>query len=169
MFFGTIFWDVILGWYYNMLGWKLSKQTSYWSITGFFFSVKNHNRFSSQNIVPKNMNKSKVLPSTLYSIFCDWSLECRQNRSVFPLFHQSESTRLFFCLTFWLLAFLLRWILRLLCHPPCTITAQSKIWILHHSNLARLEIMSNLGLDYFTWSLFSIVILNEKSCHLMTF
>ena len=52
MSFGTIFWYVILGWYYNILGWKLSKQTSYWSKTGFFFSVKNHN-FSSQNIIPK--------------------------------------------------------------------------------------------------------------------
>ena len=34
----------------------------------------------------------------LYSlhIYCYWSIECRQNRSVFPLFHQSESTRLIF-------------------------------------------------------------------------
>ena len=38
MSFGTIFSDVILGWYYNNLGWKLSKQTSYWSKTGFFLS-----------------------------------------------------------------------------------------------------------------------------------
>ena len=49
---------------YNILGWKLCKQTSYWSKTGFFFSVKNHNKFSSQNIVilsrnnvPKYCNK----------------------------------------------------------------------------------------------------------------
>ena len=54
--FGMIFWDVILGWYYNILGWKLSKQTSYWSKTGFFFSVKNHNKFSSQNIVISSQN-----------------------------------------------------------------------------------------------------------------
>ena len=27
MSFGTIFWDVILGWYYDILGWKLCKQT----------------------------------------------------------------------------------------------------------------------------------------------
>ena len=56
MSFGTIFSDVILGWYYNIFGWKLSKQTSYWSKTGFFFSVKNHNNFSSQNIVISSQN-----------------------------------------------------------------------------------------------------------------
>ena len=44
---------VILGWYYDILGWKLCKQTSYWSKTGFYFSVKNHDKFSSQNIVLK--------------------------------------------------------------------------------------------------------------------
>ena len=26
----------------------------------FFLSVKNHNKFSSQNIIPKDMNKSNV-------------------------------------------------------------------------------------------------------------
>ena len=56
MSFGTKFWDVILGWYYNILGWKLSKQTSYWSKTGFFFSVKNHNKISSQNLVNSSQN-----------------------------------------------------------------------------------------------------------------
>ena len=29
MSFGMIFGNVILGWYYNILGWKLSKQTSF--------------------------------------------------------------------------------------------------------------------------------------------
>ena len=38
MSFGMIVWDIIFGWYYNILGWKLSKQTSYWSQTGFFLS-----------------------------------------------------------------------------------------------------------------------------------
>ena len=38
MSFGTIFWDVILGWYYNILWWKLCKQTSYWYKTVFFLS-----------------------------------------------------------------------------------------------------------------------------------
>ena len=56
MSFGTIFWDVILGWYYNILGWKLSKQTSCWSKTVFFVSVENHNKFSSQNIVISSQN-----------------------------------------------------------------------------------------------------------------
>ena len=37
MSFGTIFWDVILGWYYDIFWWKLFKQTSYWSKTEFFF------------------------------------------------------------------------------------------------------------------------------------
>ena len=45
--------------------WKLSKQTSYWFKTGFSFSVKNHNKFSSQNFrhyvhvrkSPDDMNK----------------------------------------------------------------------------------------------------------------
>ena len=42
------------------MGWKLSKQTSYWSKTGFFFSVKNHNTFWSQNIViPSQSNAQK--------------------------------------------------------------------------------------------------------------
>jgi len=59
MSFGTIFWDVILGWYYDILGWKLCKQTSYWSKTGFSFSVKNHNKFSSQNIVLKGHEQVK--------------------------------------------------------------------------------------------------------------
>ena len=36
--------------------WKLSKQTSYWSKTGFSFSVKNHNKFSSQNLVISSQN-----------------------------------------------------------------------------------------------------------------
>ena len=31
--------------------WKLSNQTSYWSKTGFSFSVNNHNKFSFQNMV----------------------------------------------------------------------------------------------------------------------
>ena len=62
MFFGTIFWNVILGWYYDILGWyydilgwKLCKQTSYWPKTGFF-SVKNYYKFSSQNIVISSQN-----------------------------------------------------------------------------------------------------------------
>ena len=46
-YFRTLFWDdiTIICW------WKLSKQTSYWSKTGFFFSVKIHNKFSFQKIV----------------------------------------------------------------------------------------------------------------------
>ena len=57
--FDTIFWNVLLGWYYDILGWKLSKQTSYWSKTGFFSSVKkiimNFHKIviSSRNNVPK--------------------------------------------------------------------------------------------------------------------
>jgi hypothetical protein len=47
---GTIFWDVILGWYYDI------KQTTYWSETGCVFSVKNHTNFSSQNIVISSQN-----------------------------------------------------------------------------------------------------------------
>jgi hypothetical protein len=35
---------------------KLSKQTSYWSKTGFSFSVKNHNKFSSKNMVISSQN-----------------------------------------------------------------------------------------------------------------
>ena len=62
MSFGTIFWDVILGWYYDILGWKLCKQTSYWSKTGFFSQLKIilnfHPKITSQNFVPKDMNKS---------------------------------------------------------------------------------------------------------------
>jgi hypothetical protein len=49
--FCMVLWDVILGWYYNMLEWKLSKQTSYWSKTGFPFSGKNRNNFSSRTIL----------------------------------------------------------------------------------------------------------------------
>ena len=45
-----------MGWYYNILGLKLNKKTSYWSKTGFFFSVKNQNKFSSQNIVISSQN-----------------------------------------------------------------------------------------------------------------
>ena len=63
-----VLWDVILGWYYNILEWKLSKQTSYWCKT-VFFSLKNHNKFSSQNNVPKyskkDMNKFKDLSQQL--------------------------------------------------------------------------------------------------------
>ena len=40
MIFDTIFWDIILGWYYDILGWKLSKQTSYWSKKEFFSPLK---------------------------------------------------------------------------------------------------------------------------------
>ena len=51
MSFGNIFWDVILGW-------KLCKQTSYSRPKlFFFFSFKNHNKFSSQNNVPKYRTK----------------------------------------------------------------------------------------------------------------
>ena len=80
MSFDTIFWDVILGWYYNILGWKLSKQTSYWSKTGFCFSVKNHNIFLSQNNVPKYCTKGheQVSSSHLMRI---------------PLFQNSTSVR----------------------------------------------------------------------------
>ena len=49
----TLFSDVSLGWYYNISGWKLIKQTSYWSKKFFFLSVKNHHKFSSQNNVRK--------------------------------------------------------------------------------------------------------------------
>ena len=49
MSFGTIISDVILGW-------KFNKQTSYWSKTGFFLSVKNHDKFSSQNIIRSSQN-----------------------------------------------------------------------------------------------------------------
>ena len=47
MSFGTICWDENF----------VFKQTSYWSKTGYFFSVKNHNKFSSQNKVPKYRTK----------------------------------------------------------------------------------------------------------------
>ena len=46
-------------WYY-ILGWKLSKQTSYWSKTGFFFSVKKVNNIFIPNyrdIIPKYHTK----------------------------------------------------------------------------------------------------------------
>ena len=55
MSFGTKFWDVILGWYYNILGWKLSEKL----LVGpkqVFFSVGNHNKFSSQNIIISSQN-----------------------------------------------------------------------------------------------------------------
>ena len=50
--FGTIFWDDIM----IICWWKLSKQTSYWSKTGFFFSVKKVNNIFIPNccdIIPK--------------------------------------------------------------------------------------------------------------------
>ena len=43
----------ILGHYFGV---KIDKQTSYWSKSGFFFSVKNDNKFSSQNIVVSSQN-----------------------------------------------------------------------------------------------------------------
>ena len=65
MSFCTIFWYVILGW------WKIGKQTSYWSKTGFFLSLKNkqcfhpkllrhHPKIMFKNIVQKDMNKFKL-------------------------------------------------------------------------------------------------------------
>ena len=69
MSFGTIFRDFNLGWCYDILIWKLGKQTSYWSKTGFLsqliiiinFHTKiwlyYHYKITSQNIVPKDMNK----------------------------------------------------------------------------------------------------------------
>ena len=79
-----LFSDVILGWYYHILGRKfvmiIGKQTSYWSKTGLCLSLPvkkvNNNKFSSQNIVissqnnvSKNnvqddMNKSKMIKRT---------------------------------------------------------------------------------------------------------
>ena len=63
-YFCKIFWDNIM----IICWWKLSKQTSYWSKTGFFSQLKNQTIFSSQiivissrkkykNIVQKDMNK----------------------------------------------------------------------------------------------------------------
>ena len=46
--------------WYDILEWKLSKQTSYWSKTVFFVFLRSHNKFSSQNIVilsPNNVSK----------------------------------------------------------------------------------------------------------------
>ena len=48
MSFGTIFWDVILGRYFGMLFWD--DIAIFWDET-VFFSLKNHNKISSQNIV----------------------------------------------------------------------------------------------------------------------
>ena len=39
-----------------ILGGKLGEQTSYWSKAVFFLSVKNHIKFSSQNIVTSSQN-----------------------------------------------------------------------------------------------------------------
>ena len=62
--FGAIFWDIILGWYYNILGWKLCKQTSYWSKTVFFSQLKIitnfHPKITSQNIIRKDTNKPQI-------------------------------------------------------------------------------------------------------------
>ena len=66
--------------------WKLSKQTSYWFKTGFSFSVKNHNKFSSQNFrhyvhvrkSPDDMNKFKKTTASLLGHHCSscWFSVC---------------------------------------------------------------------------------------------
>ena len=72
MSFCTIFSYVILGWYHdNLLMIKLSKQTSYWSNTGFFSQLKKvnnififhptlswwHSKITYKIILQKDMNK----------------------------------------------------------------------------------------------------------------
>ena len=75
------------------------------------------------SLSPRTGKVWQLLP--MIAVFVEFS-RCRQNRSVFSLFHQSESTRTLlrrgqrrrcFCLHFGCLCFLLRWILRLR-HPP---------------------------------------------------
>ena len=60
MSFDTIFWAVISGWYYNILGWKLYKQTSYWSKTGFFSQLKIIIKFHPKLFVITSMYKNRL-------------------------------------------------------------------------------------------------------------
>ena len=61
MSFCTIFSYIILGWYHDNLLIKLSKQTSYWSRTGFFSHLKKYinNIFIANycDIIPKQRTK----------------------------------------------------------------------------------------------------------------
>ena len=59
MSFSTIFWDVILGWYYDILEWKFRKQTSYWFFSQLKIVIKFHPKY--HNIIPKYRTKGHEL------------------------------------------------------------------------------------------------------------
>ena len=63
------------------MGWKLCKQTSYWSKT-VFFSLKNRNKFLSQNNVPKYRPKRTwtSLLSLVYVQFISGPYKCQLNK-----------------------------------------------------------------------------------------
>ena len=76
--FVHVLWYNILGWYYHILGWKLSKQTSYCSKTGFFSQLKIktnfHSKITSQNIVRKGHEQviKTQFKIFLYQPCIDW-------------------------------------------------------------------------------------------------
>ena len=65
MSFSTIFSYVILGWYYDILGWKLCKQTSYWSKTVFFSQFASWKRNRNKNTLKKLVNSDFEIGETI--------------------------------------------------------------------------------------------------------
>ena len=76
MFFDTIFWDVILGWYHDSLGQKLSKQISYWFQTGFYSQLKIIINFHPKISYQRTWTSLKTLEILGLQLKCNETCSC---------------------------------------------------------------------------------------------